>query len=885
MLAPSVEQQLHGYRGGHQLLATSVTLTRADQDLIDRLSDLSGPLAPSQEYDPYLTTYPLPSGAYYIVARTWQDKTAARAGCVLTRSLLVPMEYWLATPSLPFLLEALRPFDKLSPDVSALRIVAGPQSLPSVVDARTAELVEALFLEARQPIVMFDVDCADSIIARLLTALWPGMRRQFAACGLALGPRSLDGRVFDFLCAPKSSRPRFSDWPGRKISEGANRGSRHRWTRAATEQIFLSSNPSLSSFDTLGVLKADIQGDGGTLRIALLWNELLEKSKTSPNAGLGLLDIVASQNAFAVERSLLPILSAAIELSRRDNSAFDHLRFLLTLLGKFSGRPLPLSLLRLIRTSSDSVSRQNLSQAVGFLASADKLAHRLPRVLCASLADATASMPADTSVGAFSGLNPETRLTLISASATLGEMIVHSLLDSPSMAWVEVIRRGLEFPATNLRLRAAGHLVPKLNHKNQFPILEGVLNDADWPVIRRAIEQLWRGCELKIAEFDDSVLRAAAHAHAMQTLRDMVCGLPETAATDRLMKKTLHLDEADLDWLLASETMDASRKMRVLSALVSDSDDFGLERVFANRRLKVGALQLLCGSGVAARITLGRILVTTGITSQREFEIGLEVLHHIDDSILQRALGRLLLRTLFAHSDWSGSQSASELVGKLGAHLEAMEIISDATDQTLNADQLNVNIGLLNAVLGPVRFAVLDDVDLLSERIINFRKSCFDLNSTTAWAGLIVAAGEVSRRAQLRAAEVVLPFALKMRYGPASPLIIATFPLVHAELARGKAAPTLLSIFFSFGDYWDRCDVLRRRLVDAFMDSEWPPADLLVAAHAANVTYEVVDFVSSRYRGKDYRKAILSDLERLPENLRDDLLKLVGDSRRNNFRR
>jgi hypothetical protein len=224
-------------------------------------------------------------------------------------------------------------------------------------------------------------------------------------------------------------------------------------------------------------------------------------------------------------------------------------------------------------------------------------------------------------------------------------------------------------------------------------------------------------------------------------------------------------------------------------------------------------------------------------------------------------------------------------VGKLGAHLEALEIISDATDQAVNADQLNVNIGLLNAVPQPVRSSILERVDQLSERIINFRKSIFDLNSTIAWAGLIAGAGEVSRRAQLRAAEVVLPFALKkMRYGPASPLIIVTFPLVHAELARGNAAPSLLSIFFSFGDYWDRCDVLRRGLVDAFKHSEWPPADLLVAAHAANVACEVVDLVSSSYRGKDYWKAILSDLERLPEDLRDVLLNVVADRRRNDSR-
>ena len=231
---------------------------------------------------------------------------------------------------------------------------------------------------------------------------------------------------------------------------------------------------------------------------------------------------------------------------------------------------------------------------------------------------------------------------------------------------------------------------------------------------------------------------------------------------------------------------------------MSRSDHSGLGRVLANTRLKRGALQLLYGSGILEALPVGRILVTTGITSQKEFETGVEVLDRIREPLLQRALARLLLRSLFAHSGWCGIRPASDFVGKLSGHLEAMEIISDATDHALTADKLNANIALLNAVPEPVRTSILERVDQLSERIINFRKSSFNLNSTTAWAGLITAAGEVNRRAQLRAAELLLPFALRMRYGPASLLIIATFPLVHAELARGKAAPSLLSFFFSF---------------------------------------------------------------------------------------
>ena len=148
----SIEQQVHGYRGGHQLLASSLALGREDQDLVDRLSDLSGPLTPGQDFSPYLTSYPLPSGRHYVIARTWQDKAAVRAGCVLTRSLLVPMQDWLDTPSLAFLLGALRQVDKAKPDVASLTPSNTTVSLPVVTDPRTGELVgPQLMFDMRSP--------------------------------------------------------------------------------------------------------------------------------------------------------------------------------------------------------------------------------------------------------------------------------------------------------------------------------------------------------------------------------------------------------------------------------------------------------------------------------------------------------------------------------------------------------------------------------------------------------------------------------------------------------------------------------------------------------------------------------------------------------------
>ena len=68
----SVQLQLHGYRSGHQLLQSSVRLNTRDQDAIDHLSDIAGPLRPGERFAAYFTAYPIPSLEYYALARTEQ---------------------------------------------------------------------------------------------------------------------------------------------------------------------------------------------------------------------------------------------------------------------------------------------------------------------------------------------------------------------------------------------------------------------------------------------------------------------------------------------------------------------------------------------------------------------------------------------------------------------------------------------------------------------------------------------------------------------------------------------------------------------------------------------------------------------------------------------
>src|ERR1700721_2594328 len=86
--AIELHQTLHGYGDGHQLLSSSLQLTREQQWQLLVMSDLSGPSFRAG-FDSYLTGYPLEAGRFYCLARTGFAPELSRPGCVWTHTILV----------------------------------------------------------------------------------------------------------------------------------------------------------------------------------------------------------------------------------------------------------------------------------------------------------------------------------------------------------------------------------------------------------------------------------------------------------------------------------------------------------------------------------------------------------------------------------------------------------------------------------------------------------------------------------------------------------------------------------------------------------------------------------------------------------------------------
>ena len=307
MTLQSVHQQLHGYRNGHELLQSSVQLDRQDQDVIDQLSDVAGPLRAGETFDPYLSAYPLPSQRFYALARTEQDADAPRAGCVKTRTLLVPQSYWERDANPTTLVHLFA--TEMSEDQLLLRSDPVDPSFIPLRSLMLGELVQALFIEERRSIVVFDVENPWEVALRLLASFWPGMRRSFCICTYALSPRTLLGVPFDLIFAPKTAQARFANWNGRFIEgERSSPSKLHRWTKELENRIFREPCPKLLSEAELRAFNAsNDHTNENILRLSLLWRELENKAGESPTAALGLIDIATSRDIVESRRQSLEL--------------------------------------------------------------------------------------------------------------------------------------------------------------------------------------------------------------------------------------------------------------------------------------------------------------------------------------------------------------------------------------------------------------------------------------------------------------------------------------------------------------------------------------------------------------------------------------------------
>lgn len=199
-----VHQTLHGYKDGHQLLASSIDLTRDQKWQMLVMSDLSGPTSRSG-YESYITGYPLKGGGFYCFAKTWYASELPRPGCVWTHTFLISDTNLAQIENFQLLAEQFqRPDNVFASDqyLTALSLIPGQSICGGALDSIICQnLIKIFYGGYGHPITLISADSKtyESYILALHNQQWPRLRRSFRFCTGALGARDI---VFDFAISP-----------------------------------------------------------------------------------------------------------------------------------------------------------------------------------------------------------------------------------------------------------------------------------------------------------------------------------------------------------------------------------------------------------------------------------------------------------------------------------------------------------------------------------------------------------------------------------------------------------------------------------------------------------------------------------------------------------
>ena len=848
-----LHHQLHGYRHGHELLASTIKLPKLDQELVDRLSDVAGPLSPGEQFPPYLTCYPLPSGRYYVVARTWQDLQAPRAGCVRTRSLFIEMEDWVTYEDLgvlPALLARLGPagsFPPLPPSHDT--------QIPAEVDtSEVNELCEALFLEERKPVAVFGSGQAEEISLLLLAALWPAIRGKFALSTLAFSPRKLGARSFDLVFAPKSARPRFVEWPGRRLDGSFASPPRHRWTPEIVRRIFRMPVPSLVKDDELGLLASDPQATEADLRISLLWNELFHKLETSPKAVLGLLDIANSRPAGdgRAFKLVAPELQRIVQDVARSAAPSEAWQFLVATADKVQGTPVSEATNEALRLSATTLAARAPSEAVFNLPKVAKA--KSVQVLLPSLGEGLVEAEGQGWQRMLLALPQDQFLQSLLASSSLASAVL-----SGSATASGALQSALRDASSETTVLAKKRLLPLLVHDADEEPFRTLIYHLDTAELEAEIVHLFEANRLGALRLHEPLWTQAARLGATVTTREVVAGL-EGEGPELLLEHLISEGLEDLRWVLESPKLSSPRRRRLLLAVLRRASDLKLSELESIYGQMLG---VLADGFESDADVLVKLLREGWRDIAAAYNTLLLVLPHLDHQQAQEMSSLFVPWVMRLEAVRRDRRGVERLLETAGGALDGDATYRAALATDIPGDLVSENLSLLNRAKAPgARGSLLSAVERLSRGILD--RGALDLSPSASAdaAQLLWDAREQNFWGHFRAATELLPFLLNQRGEAASPLIAAAFPAVYIELKKENAAPDIFRLFF-FVD-WDRCKTLRKDLIDAFFASNWSASDIALAAARTGDELKMLRRIYRHEHGADAIAVIERDLHRIP---------------------
>lgn len=866
-----IEQQLHGYRQGHELLSGTIRLPPRDQDLVDRLSDLAGPLAPGEKFAPYLTCYPLPSGTHYVLARTWQDREAPRAGCVRTRSLIIPMVEWMSDVD-PWTLSAV--VTDVGPTAPCKRLsVEAPKGRPlPPVDGAGIELLEALFLEDSPAVAVFGASSPDLIALRILTAIWPSMRRRYTISTFCNSPRTIAKKSFDLVFAPIDARPNFSDWKGRRIDGSRSGSARHPWASRIVEAVFRAPHPSLSELDVFGEMAGDEEGSVQSLRLSMLWEELSGKVDVEPHAALGLLDIANTRSSRRADlvAGLTPAFARAAQAAVANFPPAEAWRFLQVLISKLGNTRWRLSLARSIRSLTASFAAQHPRDAVVAIPSLleEEGGDFLLSGIAQGLSDAVPFEPVAHMLAELAGRNllrtvlaaPELIPMTLGVESGIEQPLLHSMADA----------------SADERSQAHRRMLPHLVVDKHADLLSDCLSEPTAQQVVSEVEHLLQANGLQQPMLNGVIVQVARRVGASRDILDVVVRAKNSDIVYTMLKDLIQPTPTDVDWILDTFKDADPRRATLLIDTLQEASRDELQSIFG-RAGHLRRVTAVIRSDARSTELLARIAESVPMPAGDLLPLVIEILPDLAGRRGSVLAAKCLYEALVQGSDPSYDKQLATLIDRTGTEVDAQRAIRVGIAADLATPIVSRNLVLFDAAAPVTRKRFINEPEALTDMVMARRTLDITYQAAEAASRMLWDSASVNKRGYVRASARLLPYVMEQHGPSASALLVAVFPPVYRELQQ-ESLPEFLSFVFMFLD-WDRCKIARRGLAQAALHSRWRPRDVAFAAARAGDAERILRTIAKRDGGMSFLTSVSNDITSIPEPAKKQVWRAIKEIR------
>jgi len=839
--------QIHKYKNGHQLVASTLELSRADQDTVDRLSDISGQLRPGELFDPYFTCYAVPSEKYFIVARTWQDLEAPRAGCVLTKSIIIQMHDWEIHNKVQCFFTALvySEFDLTYPIITTENKF---DNSFKGIDAPVEELVEALFLEQRKPILIFDCKDEAQIVVRLYSVFWPNLRRKFATCTYSLAPRSVNNRPFDLLFSNNIMRTRFSDWAGRRIEGAINnrKMARHRWTHELTKRIFKSSEPSLYDKSITSLFDFSQNSNENTLRLSLLWDELVVKAKSesSPIAILGLLDIINSQPVFvaALYQSLEPYINRAVNDALNILPPNEAWKFYAGLLVKHKRKLMGRDMLFGVKEACTELTRIYPDIAIDFISSFNPISENIPSMLYASIGNGLSELSSENTFNNSQKISSLVNLHFLATSLTYAKMLMDRIQNGEKQL-NKTIESSLFHPDIKAVQRAKLNLMQFIRSPSHSQVLQMLLSDIAHDAFSRLLKNIAENTKFLYHEFDDLLIKSAGKNNSYDRLLEMVVKYADKHRGEEFLIELFVSNPQLIESYLALLTFTEVDSRAVICETINILSEDKLIELAGHRSVIKQIIPLLLESEKFKPVKVAELILISDLPIGESLSAFNKLPTNVINSVDPEKLFKLILKAFGKPKP----NSFAPLLKKLD-QAQTVELVR----RFFNPNNAYGNILLVFQTFlkstSLFKKSMAKMVDVVSETLANQLSDDIDIESVENWIELLRLSNDSDKRR--RAAFEMLGYAFKGGIADPTKLISISFPIVYDTFLHGKSLVQSIA-YWVFSD-WDKCKTLRYDLVERYLASNWPMMGLFDVAKKSGILKDVIYILSNSKQGKKF---------------------------------